>query len=81
MVNLPGPEVIKKISCSTQLSKIIILLINDIMPTVVGIFTYIRMVNITFERLKAGNVVICQRFSVSVSREHVFELTKAHTVS
>ena len=28
--------------------------------------TYIRMVNITFERLKARNVVICQRFSVSL---------------
>ena len=69
-----------KIPCSTQQSKKITLLINDIMPTVVGSFTYIRMVNITFERLKARKV-ICQRFSVSLSREHVFELTKEHAVS
>ena len=33
----PGPEVIKKISCSTQLSMKFFLLINIKMPTDVGI--------------------------------------------
>ena len=34
-----GPEVIKLFSCSTQLSKKFFLLINDKMPTIVGILT------------------------------------------
>ena len=36
----PGPEVIKNISCSTQVSMKIFLLINIKMPTTVGIFTF-----------------------------------------
>ena len=35
----PGPEVIKLFSCSTQLSMKFFALINDKMPTVVGILT------------------------------------------
>ena len=37
----PGPEVIKRFSCSTQLSMKISLLINMKMPTIVGIFIFI----------------------------------------
>ena len=38
-LNKPGPEVIKLISCSTQLSTNFFLLINVKMPTTVGILT------------------------------------------
>ena len=58
-----GPEVIKKMSCSTQLSTKFILLINVKMPTIVGILTFISMVNTTSERLKARNFFICPYFS------------------
>ena len=49
-----GPEVIKPFSCSTQLSKKFILLINVKMSTIVDILTFISMIN-TSERLKARN--------------------------
>ena len=39
-----------------------ILLINVKMPTVVGILTFISMIN-TSERFKANNFIICQYFS------------------
>ena len=58
-----GPEVIKLLSCSTQVSTKIILLINVKMPTIVGILTFISMINTTSERLKARNFFICQYFS------------------
>ena len=48
-----GPEIIKLFSCSTQLSTKFILLINVKMPTIVGILTFISMINTTSERLKA----------------------------
>ena len=54
-----GPEVIKLFSCSTQLSTKFILLINFKMPTFVGILTFISMINMTSERLKARNYLIC----------------------
>ena len=41
----PGPEVIKLFSCSTQLSIKFIMLINVKMPTIVGILTFISMIN------------------------------------
>ena len=44
---------IKLFSCSTQLSMKFILLINVKMPTIVGILTFISMINTTLERLKA----------------------------
>ena len=60
----PGPEVIKLFSYSTQLSRKFILLINGKMPTIVGILTFISMINTTTERLKARHFFICQYFSV-----------------
>ena len=51
----PGPEVINFFSystCSTQFSTKFILLINVKMPTIVGILTFISMINATSERLK-----------------------------
>ena len=47
-----GPEVIKLFSYSTQLSTKFILLINVKMPTIVGILTFISMIDATSERLK-----------------------------
>ena len=58
-----GPDVIKLFSCSTQLSMKFILLINVKMPTIVGILTYISMIDTTSERLEARNFFICQYFS------------------
>ena len=58
-----GPEVIKLFSCSTQLSKKFILLINVKMPTIAGILTFISMINTTSESLKARNFSICWYFS------------------
>ena len=52
---LPGPEVIKLFPCLTQLSMKFILLINVKMPTMVGILTFISMINIASEILKAKN--------------------------
>ena len=50
---IPGPEVIKLFSCSTQLSMKFIMLINVKMPTIVGILTFISIINTTSESLKA----------------------------
>ena len=61
--SLPGPEVIKLFPYSTQLSTKFILLINVKMPTLVGILTFISMINATSERLKARNFFICRYFS------------------
>ena len=61
--NTPGPEVIKLLSCSAQLSTKFILLINVKMSTTVGILTFISMTNTTSERLKAINFFICPYFS------------------
>ena len=61
----PGLEVIKLFSwqCSTQLSTKFILLINVKMPTIVGILTFISMINTTSERLKARKFSICWYFN------------------
>ena len=45
-------EVIKLFSCSTQLGSKCIMLINVKMPTIVGIFTFINMINTTSKSLK-----------------------------
>ena len=58
-----GREVIKLFSYSTQLSTKFILLIKVKMPTIVGILTFISMINITSERLKAINFFNCRYFS------------------
>ena len=58
-----GSGVIKLFPCSTQLSTKFILLINVKMPTIVGILTFICMINTTSKRLKARNFFICRYFS------------------
>ena len=60
MLKRTGPEVIgyKTFSYVTQLSTKFILLINVKMPTIVGIYTFISMINKTSERLKARNVFV-----------------------
>ena len=49
---------IKLFSCSSQLSIKFIMCINVKMPTIVGILTFISMVNTTYESLKAIKVFI-----------------------
>ena len=68
-----GPKVIKLFLCSTQLSTKFILLINVKMPTIVGILTFISMINIISERLEARNFFICCHFSL-------YELLKFHAL-
>ena len=58
-----GPKVIKLFPCSIRLSTKFILLINVKMPTIVGILTFISMINTTTERPKASNFFICRYFS------------------
>ena len=50
-------------SCSTQLSMKYIMLILVKMPTIVGILTFISMINSTSRSLKARKVYIFQHFS------------------
>ena len=59
----PGPEIIKLFLCTTQLSMKFILLKNVKMPTIVGILTFISMINTISERLKAINFFNCRYFS------------------
>ena len=59
----PGPEVIKLFSCSTQLSKKFIQLINVKMPIIVGILTFISMINTAPESFKARKIFIFQHFT------------------
>ena len=63
LVGFPGPAVIKLFSYSTQLSTKLILLINVIMPTIVGILTFMSMINTTSERLKVKSFFICRFFN------------------
>ena len=60
----PWPEVTKLFSYSTQLSTKFILLINVKMAKIVGILTFISVINIKSERLKSRNFFICRYFSV-----------------
>ena len=71
----PGPEVIKLFSYSTQLSKKFILLINVKMPTVVGILTFISMINTSSEGLKARNFFICWYFSCNEQLKFLAQLS------
>ena len=50
----PGPEVVKLFSPSTQLSVKFIMLIN--VKTIVGILTFMSMINTTSESFKARKV-------------------------
>ena len=63
LVTISGLKVIKLFSCSIQLSMKFIMLINVKMPTIVGISTFINMINTTSERLKAKHFYICRYFS------------------
>ena len=58
----PCPEVIKLFPCSTQLSTKFILLIDVKMPTIVGILTFISVINTTSERHEISYFFICQNF-------------------
>ena len=70
-----GPEVIKLFPCSTQLSTKFIMLINVKMPTVVGILTFISMINATVERLKARNFLICRYLSLDEQLKFLAQLS------
>ena len=59
----PGPEVKKLFSYSTQLSMEFIMLINVKMPTIVGILTFISMINTTPEGTKARKILTFEHFS------------------
>ena len=63
IVAVSGPENLQLFSCSTQFGTKVILLIKVKMPTLVGILTFISMVNTTYERLKARNFFSCRYFS------------------
>ena len=52
----------KKFSCFTQLSTKFIMLINVKMPTMVGILTFVSMINTRPESLKARKVLIFSAF-------------------
>ena len=58
----PGPEVIKLFSCSTQLSMKFIMLINNKMPTIVGILIFMNMISTTSEILKGRKIFIFKHF-------------------
>ena len=62
-VTAHGPEVINISSCSAELSTQISMLINVKMPAIVGILTFISMINTTSESLKARKVIIFQHFN------------------
>ena len=64
MLKLTRPEVIKLFSYSTQLGTKFTLLINVKMPTIVGILTFISMINTPPERLITRNFFICWYFNV-----------------
>ena len=59
----PGLEVLKLFICLTELSLKFIKLINVKMPTIVGILTFISMMNTTSERLTARKVYTFQLIS------------------
>ena len=69
---MPGPEVIKLFSCSTQLSMKFSLLINMKMPTIVGIFIFISreifmLINVKQERICNCYVVILDLLAGQIS--------------
>ena len=64
VARIPGFEVIKLFSCSTQLRTKFILFINVKEPTIDGILTSICMINTTSESFIEINVFIYQYCSV-----------------
>ena len=63
LLHVPGPEVTKLFSYSTQLRRKFILLINVKIPTSFGISTFMSRINTTSERLRARNFFFRQYFS------------------
>ena len=57
---ISGSAVIKLFPCSTKF----ILLINVKMPTIVGILTFIGMINTKSKRFKARNLFVCRFISL-----------------
>ena len=57
-IHIPGAEVIKHFSCSTQLSMKFIILINVRMSSIVSILTLISQINTSSESFKARNAII-----------------------
>ena len=66
----PDPEVIKLFSCSTQLSMIFVLLMNVKMPAIIGILTFMSMINTTSGSFKARKLYIF--FSILVYEQLKF---------
>ena len=58
-----GPRDYKTFFMLSSAEHEFILLINVKMPTIVGILTFISMINTTSERLKARNFFVCRYFS------------------
>ena len=63
VVSFPSFEVIKLFFHAAQLITKFILLIDVKIPTIVGILTFMSMINTTSERLKAKNFFSCRYFS------------------
>ena len=61
-VGMTRPRGYKTFSWSTQLSMKFLMLINVKMPTIVGILTFIRIINTTLNSLKAREVFIFETF-------------------
>ena len=61
--NRTGPEIIKLFPCSTPQSSKFNLLMNVEMPTIVGISTFISMLNTTPVRLRTRKLFNCRYFS------------------
>ena len=68
---IPGPEVIKLFSCSTQLSLKFILLLNVNMPLTVGILTFMSRINYQFLRSEPD-------FSTNFDYFSIYEQLKFH---
>ena len=62
--SMPGPEVIKVFSCSTEHK--FIMLINVKMPTIFGILTFMSLIKTISESLKARKVFFFQNFRFSL---------------
>ena len=52
------------------------MLINVKMPTIVGILTFIRMINTAFESLKARKVFILQHFFLMSSQNFMLSIVE-----
>ena len=71
VIQKSGPKVKKNFfSCSTQLIIQFVMLINDKMPTIVGILTFISMINTTSESLKWRKIFIFQHISYELMKFH-----------